>query len=160
MIHSRAFVVILLLWFLAGLSIAQQNPSLQSVWELISAKYDGKEVVKPNIKQYKLITKNHYVWIHQDKTSAIAALANKTQKDSLSAYYDHFSAGAGTYTFTGNTYTETVEIFQEPQYIGRSLPFTVKIEGDRLYQSGKFPIFEGDKLVREMSLEEVYKRIE
>jgi hypothetical protein len=53
-----------------------------------------------------------------------------------------------------------VEFNPEPKYVGLSFDFTVKIEGDRLYQSGKLPVFEAGKKVKDVQWEEVYKRIE
>lgn len=102
----------------------------------------------------------HWIWIYQDKAKTASALAKKGTTDPLKAFTDAFGAGAGSYTLKGNTYTETVEQFVDPGYIGLSIPFTVKVEGNRLYQSGKFPVYENGKKTREVLLEEAYERIE
>jgi hypothetical protein len=88
------------------------------------------------------------------------AIVKKTKEDPLTAYMDAFNAGSGTYKLEGNKYTETVEFFADPSYIGRSFDFTMKVEGNSLYQSGKFPVFEDGKKVREFLLEEVYERVQ
>jgi hypothetical protein len=120
---------------------------------------DGKEAYTSG-KDVKYITAKHWIWISQDKEKCVSLLAKKTQWDSLAAYSEAVGAGAGTYKLVGNTYTETIEYFPDPNYIGCSVSFTMKVEGDRLYQSGKYPIIEGGKKVKDVELEEVYKRIE
>ena len=45
-------------------------------------------------------------------------------------------------------------------YIGKAVPFSCRTEGDRFYQSGNLPIFEGGKKIRDSKLEEVWKRVE
>ena len=157
MIHSKPTSVILLLCLSASFSLAQQDVKIEGVWERVSAKVDGKTIELG--RDIKTITKNRWTWIYQDKDEAISLLTKKTHEDSLNAYLS-LSAGAGTYKLVGNTYTETIELFQNLNYIGLSIDFTVKVEGDRMFQAGKFPVFEAGKKVREVLLEEVYKRIE
>lgn len=122
------------------------NPALQ--------KMDGKEMLTSG-KDVKYITAKHFVWIYQDKANCLALLAKKTQRDSLAAYYDAFGAGAGTYKLVGNTYTETIEYFSDPNYVGLSIDFTVKVEGDRLYQSGKLPPLASRRLSKLLTGESV-----
>ena len=69
-------------------------------------------------------------------------------------------AGGGPYTVQGTTYTEKLDYFSDPAYVGKAVPFTCRTEGDRFYQSGPFPIFEGGKKVRDIKLAEVWKRVE
>jgi hypothetical protein len=159
MTYSRATLVILLLFVVVACSTAQQKVKITGVWQSLSQKMDGKEVLTSG-KNVKYITAKHWIWIFQDKEKCLSLLARKTQKDSLTAYYETFGAGSGTYKLVGNTYTETIEYFADPNYIGLSLDFTVKIEGDRLYQSGKLPWFEGGKRVKDVQWDEVFKRIE
>jgi hypothetical protein len=159
MTYSRTTLVFVLLCACVACSIAQQKVKIEGVWQSLSQKMDGKEVLTSG-KDVKYITAKHWIWIYLDKEKLVSLLAKKTQRDSISAYYDAFGAGAGTYTLVGNTYTETVEYNPEPNYIGLSLPFTVKVVGDRLYQSGKLPVFEAGKKVKDVQWDEVYKRIE
>lgn len=159
MTHSRATLVVLLLCLFVAASAAQQKVKIQGVWQSLSQKMDGKEILTSG-KDVKYITAKHWIWIYQDKEKFVSLLARKTQRDSLAAYYETIGAGAGAYKLVGNTYTETIEYFGDPNYIGLSIDFTVKVEGDRLYQSGKLPMFEGNKRVKDVQWEEVYKRIE
>jgi hypothetical protein len=132
---------------------------IEGVWQAVSQKVDGKEMLTSG-KDMKLITARHFMWIYQDKRHSLSLLARKTQRDSITAYYDAFGAGAGTYTFVGNTYTETIEYFSDSNYIGVALDCTMKVEGDSMYQSGKFPMLEGIMKVKDVQLEEGYIRIE
>ena len=157
MTYSKATTIFLLLCVFAAFSLAQQNVKIEGVWERVSAKVDGK-TPWPG-RDIKTITKNRWTWIYQDKGEATSLLAKKTHEDSLNAYLS-LGAGAGTYKLVGNTYTETIELFKNLNYIGLSIDFTVKVEGGRMFQAGKFPVFEAGKKVREVLLEEVYKRIE
>ena len=158
MIYSRAIMVSLLFCAFAALTLAQQKTKLEGVWEMISAKSNGKDLPLVG-RQLKTITKTRWTWIYQDRKQAVSLLAKKTHEDSLMAYLS-LGAGAGTYKLVGSTYTETPDFFQELEYIGVPLELTVKVEGDKMFQAGKFPVFDGGKKVREVVLEEVYKRIE
>ena len=159
MTYSRALKVLFVLCVFAAFSSAQQKVKIEGVWELLPAKIDGKEEPMTG-RQLKIITKTRWSWIYQDKDKAMSLFAKKTHEDSLIAFAEPFGAGAGSYKLVGNTYTETIEFFRNVNYIGLSIDFTVKVEGDRMFQTGKFPVFEGGKKVREILLEEVYKRIE
>ena len=150
----------MVVFFLAVTAFAQQKSSIVGVWRMLSQKVDGKEVFTASVTDMKYITAKHWIFISQDKAKTMAALANKSKGDPVKAYQDAFGAGAGTYKLVGNTYTETVEQFPDPAYIGMSISFTVKVEGNRFYQSGKFPIIENGKKVRDGLLEEVYERVE
>lgn len=159
MTYSRATLVVLLLCAFVACSIAQQKVTIEGVWQAMSQKMDGKDVLMSG-KDMKVITAKHFVFIYQDKGKCLSLLAKKTQRDSIAAYFDMFGAGGGTYKLAGNTYTETIDYFSDPSYVGLSISFTVKVEGDKLYQSGKYPILEGGKKVKDVQLDEVYKRIE
>ena len=156
---SALVLALLLACFMVIPAVAQQQNKIEGVWRMISAKQDGKEMLTSG-RDMKFITAKHWIYIAQDKAKTISALAKETQGDSLKAYMDAFNAGSGTYKLDGNKYTETVEFFAEPSYIGRSFDFTMRVEGNRLYQSGKFPILENGKKVKEFLLEEVYERVE
>ena len=160
MVRTRILLPLMVACFLAVIVSGQQKSNIEGVWRMLSQKADGKEMLTASATQMKDITGKHWIFIAQDKAKTIAALAEKSQGDPVKAYQDSFGAGAGTYKLAGNTYTETVEQFADPAYIGMSISFTVKVEGNRFYQSGKFPIYENGKKVKEVLLEEVYERVE
>jgi hypothetical protein len=158
MSYSKETILFLICVF-AGFSLAQQNVKIEGVWEMVSAKWDGKANFVSG-RQVKTITKDHFMFIYQDKDTAMSLLNKKTHEDTLLAYAFPLDFGFGTYKLVGNIYTETPELFHQPNYIGLSIDFTMKVEGDSLFQSGKIPLMEGNKKVGESFLEEVYKRIE
>lgn len=154
---TKGIIPVLLLCFLAVSARAQHATKLGGVWQMVSQKLDGKDNPVPG-REIKMLTGAHFVWVRQDTQEVSRLLAQRTLRDSLLAYHDAF--GAGTYKVAGNTYTETTEFFYEPKYIGQSIDFMFKLDGDRWLISGRFPHLEGGKKVTEILLEEVWKRIE
>ncbi len=155
--YSPRLVTVILLSLLSAMAVAQQGVKLQGTWELVSQKEDGKDHPISG-RQIKLLTGTHYVWVRQDKKQLELLLAKRTQRDSISAYQDAF--GAGTYKVVGNTYTETTEFFYAPQYIGTSLEFEFKLDGDLWHTSGHLIHYEGGKKIDDVLLEQVFKRID
>lgn len=108
---------------------AQQKPSetggeLFGTWKLVSTKYgDAKEFTKypETSMRLKLINKTHFTWLEVDDKKKVLA-----------------SAG-GRYSLVGNVYTETIDFAGEGMdaYVGKPQKFTIKIEGDKLFQSGE-----------------------
>jgi len=150
-----AFLAVLLPLVAAVPLRAQSSCQLVGVWELVSGKGDTASY-PANLHQWKIITRTHWAWIAKVDGGPTEL---KTVADSLQVFRNT-GAGSGTYTLQGNTYTERIEFFADPEYLGRSIPFTCRTEGDRFYQTGDFPIVEGGRTVRTVHLEEVYRRIE
>ena len=159
MMNKKVVMSLMLACLMVIPAAAQQRGKVEGVWRMLSGKEDGKEKLTSGI-DIKYITAKHWIWIYQDKAKTMSVLAKKSQGDPLTAYMESFGAGAGTYKLVGDTYTETIEQFLYPDYIGLSVPFTIRVEGNRMYQSGKFPMFENGKKVKEVLLEEVYERVE
>ncbi len=157
MTYTKTLLLTLTVCLIAALSPAQQKNKIEGVWQALSQKMDGQETLTSGTI-VKYITSKHCIWIYQDKAKCLSLFGDKTA--SAMAYNQAFGAGAGTYKLVGNSYTETIEYFVDPNYIGLSVAFTTRVNGDRLYQSGKLPMFEGGKRVKDIQLEEVYKRIE
>ncbi|HUI66359.1 MAG TPA: hypothetical protein VL126_16055 [Bacteroidota bacterium] len=149
--------IALLLFLFVDIGIAQNTPNLTGAWELVSQKVNGAD--HPILgRQIKLLTKNHYVWVRQDEKALMDRLNKHTVRDSMAAYQDTY--GAGTYRFSGNTYTETTEFFYDPSYIGRSVNFTFTVEKGLWTIKGSFAQMKGNQQVGEESLEEVWRRSE
>ena len=98
--------------------------AIQGTWELSAQKVGKGQMVdrtKTNVREIKLIVDGHFVWT-----------IYKTKNGNLD------SAGGGTYTLTGDTYVEHLD-FGSPR-LGRAIDqnqkFNVKLEGDRLVQTG------------------------
>jgi hypothetical protein len=61
----------------------------------------------------------------------------------------------GTYTLTGNSYTEHVDFMnvkEADKFVGKDQPFTIKLEGDTLSLSGT--LSNGEKI------SEIWKRVD
>jgi hypothetical protein len=134
---------------------AQSSCKLEGVWQFVSGTADGNPYTAGN-RGIKIITKGHFAVLEREPG---LPQEMKTRADSLAAFTKTISGG-GTYTVQGTTYTEKLDYFSDPAYLGKSIPFTCRTEGDRFYQSGNFPILEGGKKARDVKLDEVWKRIE
>ena len=132
-------VAILVVGVLAGAqdSGAKKDGHL-GTWKLVSTKYgDEKEFRKrgEDSQRIKHITATHFTWIEVITDS-------KTIQ----------SGAGGKYTIEGTTYTETIEYAGQGMeaFVGKPQKFTIKVEGDKLHQSGV--------LSNGLKIEEVWER--
>lgn len=72
----------------------------------------------------KVINDSHFAFLLHDLSKG---------KDSASAA---FSAGGGSYSLTGNNYTEHLEYCNAREWEGHDFSFTITFSGDTLIQSG------------------------
>ena len=151
----RAVSFLAVVVLLAGPLSAQASCKLEGVWQLVSGTADGQPY-PAGFRQIKIITKGHFAFLAQEPG---VPQELKSQADSLTAFAKT-NSGGGTYTVQGTTYTEKLDYFSDPAYVGKTIPFACRTEGDRFYQSGTVPVFEGGKKVRDIKLEEAYKRVE
>ena len=97
--------------------------SIEGSWKLVYA--DIKENDSLQIKDLsktdfiKIINGSHFAFFNQERGTS-----------------ENFMAGAGTYTFNGNDYAETLDFINAPDYRGHVFPFKVEIKGDSLIQQG------------------------
>jgi hypothetical protein len=148
----------------AGISIGLQgcdhhkaNP-LEGAWELVDAKYTPADPAfsLSRYRQIKILTGTHWAFLSQDKSAPKMTGGGDTE---LLAAAKTFSAGGGTYTLQGDAYTERVEFFYIPNFVGASLKFKIKWDGDEWIQTGTIPVKAlglGDK---DMELYERYRRV-
>ena len=104
---------------------------LRGVWELVSVSQNGKDQPLAGSRAMKVLTDRHFMFIGQ--AARRDTLPLKTAMDTLRAY--QISGGAGTYTTSGTTYIEHLDIFVIPSWIGTSFRATCRIEGDLWYHS-------------------------
>ncbi len=142
--------IFLVLVFLLSSTVSAQGEknAIEGTWEMVSAKWSDPETtslwpVTDHARQIKMISRTHFVWINQDTS----------QKD-VSGF------GGGKYTLDGDKYTEHIEIFYDPIWIGKSVTFKIKVEGDTLIQSGKTPLKKLGIADYDLETYEVYKRID
>ena len=135
---------------------AAQTPcDLQGTWDLVSLKYDGQQT-PPTLKSMKIFTKSRFASVGLD-TKHHGPLHGAAE---LLDFYSSLMVVGGSYTVNGNTLTETLDYFADPAYLGLSLTFQCRQEGDRLFQTGTLPVFSNGKKTRDATLDEVWRRVE
>ena len=140
----------------------EEKGRLEGVWEFVSAKITSPDTtmqIEPsNWTQTKVITKSHWVFVAQVPNRAKISGARSDAE--LISMARTFFGGGGTYSLEGDTYTETVQYFSNPNYLSASLSWKIEIKGDQLIQSGTYPAKSIGLEEHDVELYEVYKRIE
>jgi WD40 repeat protein len=108
-------------------------------WQLVSYKYGDatKWSDAPDGQRHiKLLTERHFTWV------AYEVASGKVQ-----------SMAGGTYTIKDGAYIESIDYAGEgmTDYFGKKQAFTIRVEGDKLHQSGQ--LSDGTKI------EEVWQRV-
>jgi hypothetical protein len=84
----------------------------------------------------KVINDSHFAFLRHDVG---------TPKDSS----NHFDAGGGSYTLTGDQYTEHLDYYSDRMWEGKTFTFTESMHGDTLIQRGLEKV-EGTGIDREI----------
>jgi hypothetical protein len=103
--------------------------SIEGTWKLLTGSIieKGDTTITDYTKNksfIKIINNSHFAFLLHDLSKG---------KDSSSA---EFSAGGGSYSLTGNKYTEHLEYCNAREWEGHDFSFTITISGDTLIQSG------------------------
>jgi len=107
------------------------NCQVRGVWELVSVSQNGKDQPLAGYRGMKVLTDRHFMFVgHAAKRDTLPL---KSEMDTLRAY--QMSGGAGTYTTSGTTYIEHIDIFVVPSWIGTSFRARCRIEGGLWYHS-------------------------
>jgi hypothetical protein len=116
-----------------------KSDSLLGTWELTSYKYGNRQAFSSpseNTRRLKMITDTHYIWFQIDTSTK------------------EIQTGAGgSYSLVGDTYTESTDFVMEgmANYLDKKHAFTVRVEGDKLTQTGA--------LSDGLKIEEVWHRV-
>jgi hypothetical protein len=118
---------------------AKSSDSHLGTWELVSTKYgDAKDMTDypKEHRRLKMLTETHFTWVDYDTTTRKIA-----------------SSAGGPYTLKDGVYTETIEFVGEGMepYLGKKQEMTIKVDGDKLYQSGH--------LSSGYKIEEIWQRV-
>jgi hypothetical protein len=132
----------------------QAGCPVQGVWQLESATVDGEEREVGEWRQMKMIHGSHFAWVGQEPGPE----ALMTPADSLAAFRA-VGFGGGRYEVTEDTYTEHLDYFSNPEYVGRSVTFSCRVEGDTWHQEGEYPLVQGGQVTGSVQLDEVWRRI-
>jgi len=105
-----------------------QSIDIKGTWQLIT----GTTITK-GVSVVTDYTKNQkFLKIRNDTHFAFFTHNLNTPKDST----NHFDAGGGAYTFTGNKYTEHLDFYSDKNWEGKSFDFTITFKNDTLIQTG------------------------
>ena len=101
-----------------------EGPSIiQGTWKMIYAEIRENDSIQvkdlSNTDFIKIINADHFAFFNQDRGTG-----------------ENFMSGAGSYTFNGKDYTETLDFISLPELRGHDFPFEVQISGDTLVQQG------------------------
>jgi hypothetical protein len=99
---------------------------LNGTWQLVSGMtITGKDTVPyaSDFRMIKIINDSHFAFLRHDKNPP---------KDSS----NHFDAGGGSYSLSGNQYTEHLDYYADRNWEGKPFTFTVEIRDDTLIQTG------------------------
>jgi len=99
--------------------------SVKGTWKLLT----GTLIEKGDTVVTDYTTGRSFIKIIND--SHFAFLSHTLRKDTTD-----FSAGGGSFTLSGNNYTEHLEYCSAKEWEGHDFTFTVTINGDTLIQSG------------------------
>jgi hypothetical protein len=108
---------------------------LRGVWELTAVSNNGKDQPRNGAKQWKIVTQSHWMWVSADARRDTLPL--KTEADTLRRFL--IGGGAGTYTASGDSYVEQIEIFNDPAWLGKPWKSTCHVVGNLWHQSYPFP---------------------
>jgi hypothetical protein len=101
---------------------------LNGTWQLISGTTITKGVSSvtdytKGQRMIKIINDSHFAFMQHDLNAP---------KDSS----NNFDAGGGSYTLTGDQYTEHLDYYKDRNWEGKPFTFTVTIQNDTLTQKG------------------------
>lgn len=104
------------------------SPKIIGTWQLFSGTIitRGDSVTTDYTKrstQIKIINADHFAFLKHDLNPP---------KDSS----NHFDAGGGSYTLTGDQYVEHLDYCTDHKWEGKTFTFTVSIHNDTLIQQG------------------------
>jgi hypothetical protein len=130
--------------------------AIRGVWALESVAVGGQpQVPAEQWRQIKLVTDTHFAWVGQ----GAGPEALRSAADSLAAFRTR-GFGGGTYQVTDTTYTENIEYFFDPEWIGREITFSCRVQADRWYHITEYPTMEGGRETGRVRVDEVWRRLE
>jgi hypothetical protein len=109
--------------------------AVTGVWELTGVTTNGKPAPLEGYRQRKVVSKKHFMWVGQ--AGRRDTLPLKTAADTLR--HNQLSGGGGTWSLAGRAYTEHIEYFNDPTWIGRDWKATCRTEGDGWIHSFEVP---------------------
>lgn len=129
---------------------------VEGVWDLESRSRDESEIPLNGYHQRKVLTRNYFVWIGEDAKRDTLPL--RSELDTLRA--QRTVGGSGTYKINGNAYSETLDFFTWPEYLGRTLHATCRVVGDRWHHTYTDPWDTTGAKTPAVRVTEIWRRIQ
>jgi hypothetical protein len=135
---TKLFILTLTLAISAGAWAQQQI----GTWRISSATYTNAKMQRETVDQskhheLKIITPTHFMWITYEPDK------DNPGKEAFGG------AGGGHYTLNGIKYIETLEYASWEGYESNITDFSLRVEGDKMYQMGALSNQEGEKTIIE-----------
>jgi hypothetical protein len=128
---------------------------VEGVWDLVTTSINGAPAApRRGYHERKIVARGHFMWLGEQLQRD--TLPMRTEVDSLRAL--HIDGGSGTYSVSGNGYTERLDYFSDPRQIGRTVRAVCRTEGDRWYHSFRM-LGEAVSANNPQILEEVWRRV-
>jgi hypothetical protein len=126
---KKLLLPVLIAVLLTGCNGATDTIPLNGTWRLLSGTTitRGDSTVTDYTKgqnMIKIINGTHFAFL----SHAVGEPKDSSNK---------FDAGGGTYTLTGNQYTENLDFYSDKNWEGKPFTFTVSIANDTLVQRGQ-----------------------
>ena len=137
---AALLIAVLTISAVSSASVSKKKPvSMAGTWQLESYKYGPMQSafidVPDSRVRLKVINETNFIWVDYNPQNGRVV-----------------ESAGGTYSLVGNTYTESIDFgLGMDAYLGNKPVFTVKIEGDMLFQTGL--LTEGYKI------EEIWHRV-
>jgi hypothetical protein len=145
------FIIALMLAFIVLKCTYQPGNPIEGFWDMQYAEWSTADTTFVFMKsesnqQVKVFERNHFIWLQEDLK------ADSTNQDLI-------IGGFGSYTMSGDTVFEVLEMSPWPDDHGKSLSSKIEIRGDSLIQTFPFP---GDtpEMWEEWTGKEIYVRID
>ncbi len=119
----RVYVIIVVLITCVSCQKKKAENSIEGTWKMIYAETKQGDSIQikdlSNTDFIKIINKSHFAFINQDYGNV-----------------ENFYSGGGTYTYRDNQYVEILNFTSVELLRDHKFPFTTKINGDTLTQTG------------------------
>lgn len=133
LLRSVALLSIIGLGAAPGPYVPSDASELEGAWKMVANR--GQDMEDLGLQMVKILADGHFMF---------AFFREETQ--------EFYSTGGGEYTYEDGIYTEIIQFHTiDPTYVGRSLPFTVRIEGNRWHHGGA---------IDDQAMDEVFEKIE
>jgi hypothetical protein len=130
--------------------VGQAPCPVQGTWQLQSLVVRGRDEPLNGSAPLKVVAERHYMWLV--RAAPPTQRPNPTVLDSVAIA----QFGGGAYRVTPTTYTERLDFFYDPRWVGREVEYSCRVTGDLWYIEGMIPY--GDQ-ERGLDVREVWRRV-